>query len=489
MMANQPYPDEQAWWREVAYPALDAEYKAVGRHWPDETDPLCFVWPQRIAFDVGEKDWTKEFSLAYYLDMLRRQLHPPMPGPGTDIVGFLKRDKLAYRDQSGKLVLPKVLHAGALFSDFCHGLIDKVRAEMAAARELYDGHRFWDHLGYYGVAWRGKEVTPFSFRNREGQQVTPTPDYYGKLRDYYSLCREYGLKVHHSRGDLNALRWPQIEDHLNRVREIQVSAGLDLILLNEACNEAWQNMPADLPLVPTLKRMCELMPVGPLRVTSAANDDYGGETLEAAREYLVDVAYKHGYRGGATENRLGHIHAFAYHTLVNLGVAGWEGEPAGPADGVTVGREDNVEGLCLMGMQQASFSQGATFMSGAGVFGNSPIYSMPGYRDWPLAIRIVPADVMTFDKIIHGGQTWAGTRIFAVTPESGLRADQRINTPDGRFIATLYGGIGGRFYVERNCDVAIYHPVTRQSHTFTLKAGQPWDVSYERGRYIIGQLT
>lgn len=488
---SQPYPDEQEWWNKVAYPALDTEYRAVGRHWPDEEDPLCFVWPQRIAWDIRDKDWSKEQALAKHLADLRRQLHPPVPGPGTDIVGYLKKFGLAYVDQSGKLVVPKILHAGALFSDWCHGMTDKVQDEMAAASGLYDGIRFWDHLGYYGVAWRGKEVSPYALINREGQQVQPTLNYYGRLEEFLRLARSRGLKVHHSRGDLNGLSRNQILEHVSRVSEVQEKVGLDMILLNEACNEAWQNMPNHLPLPSFLKEMCNRMPVGPLRASSAADDGYGGETLDAARAYLVDVVYKHGYRGhgnGDTAGRLGHIHAFAYHTLVGLGEPGWEGEPAGPDEGVTVGQENNVEGLCMMGIQYAAFSQAATFMSGAGVFGNSPIYNMPGYHEWPAAVRLVDPEVNTYDKIIHGGQTWTGTRVFGVTPESGLRADQRIDTDTGRFAATLYGGNGGRFYVERNCEVTIYHPVTLMAHQFELKAGKPWDVSYERGRYVVGQI-
>lgn len=426
-------------------------------------------------------------------DLINPPVPEPGPGPALRIVGPLRTAGMAIIDSVGQLVKPKILHAMFLFSDWVHDHKDRVRAELEHAVDLpvpYDGIRFCDHLGYYSPPWNGMEIGPFSYRNRAGGLVDPTPDYYGKLEEFLNVVRSYGLGVHHSRGDLNGLNVNQIFRHIEDVARVQRNVGLDMILLNEACNEAWQNMPATAPLVETLKAMCSRMPKETLKASSAANDDYGGETEEAAREYLVDIAYKHGYRGGETGNRLGHIHAFAYETLKALGVAGWEGEPAGPSEGVTVGREDSIEGVCLMGIQMAAFSQGATYMSGAGVFGRQPIWIMPGYAEWPRGIELLPHDVMTFDKIMHGGDTWRGKRIFAVDDRPGTRCDQRLNTKDGRFIATIYGQPGSHnIPVEKSCEVTIYTPHTAQAWTFELKKDTTWPMSFDKGRLIVGQLT
>ena len=420
----------------------------------------------------------------------------PVPIPVDAIVGQLRTQGLAFYDDNG-LVLPKILHAGSLFTDWVHDQKDYVRGELEAASRLYHGIRFWDHLGYWGGnAWGGREVGPVGYHNHLGQVVDATPDYYGKLEEFLNLVFNYGLKVHHSRGDLNGLRMHQILRHIERVKEVQERVGLENFLLNEACNEAWQNMPSNADLVPSLHAMCDLMPRGVLRATSAANDDYGGELLESQQAYAIDVCYKHGYRGGETFNRLGHIHAFAYETLTKMGKAGWEGEPTGPEDGVTVGREDNVEGLCMMAIQMLSFSQAATFMSGPGVWGKSPIQSAAGYHEWPKAAALVPQDVMTWDKIIHGGPplsfgppSWP-ERIFAVDEVPDTRVDQRIDTDTGRFIATIYGQPGThKLPVERNADIVIYTPHTGEAHPFTVKKGKTFDVSFEKGRFVVGQLT
>lgn len=414
------------------------------------------------------------------------------PEPLPDVVPLsapLKVRGLAIVDRDGKLVRPKVLHAMWLFSAWCHGQRDRVREEMRRARGLYHGLRFCDHLGYYPV-WKGMEVGPFSYVNRSNQRVSATPDYYGQLTSFLEEGRGQGLGFHHSRGDLNGLTTSQIYDHLDQVAAVQRRVGLDCILLNEACNEAWQNMPDVDDLVATLHRMLTHLPDETLKATSAADDEYGGETLEGARKYLADVAYKHGHRSGESYDRLRHIFSFAHEALRALGVAGWEGEPAGPGHGVTVQREDNVEALCMMGMMQAAFSQGATFMSGAGVFGRQDIWTMPGYAEWPAAIDLLPEDVMAWPIVTHGGDGQAAHQVFntqSVSPD--LRADQRIDPTTGRFVAFVYGpGRGWSMPVIRGCNVKVYVPNTLQFVEMSLAKGSRFDVGFEKGRFVLGQL-
>lgn len=413
------------------------------------------------------------------------------PEPLPDVIPIaapLKVQRLALVDRDGTLVKPKVLHAMWLFSAWCHGQRDRVREEMRRARGLYHGMRFCDHLGYYSV-WEGMEVGPFAYTSRDGKRVAATPDYYGQMTSFFEEGRLHGLAFHHSRGDLNALRMDQIFDHLDTVSAVQRKVGLDLIMLNEACNEAWQNMP-DVDIPQALHDMLKHLPSETLKATSAANDEYGGETPAAARAYLADVAYKHGHRSGETADRLRHIFSFGYEVLRPFGVAGWEGEPAGPGAGVSVRREDNVEALCMMGMMQAAFSQGATFMSGAGVFGKGDIWSMAGYEEWSKAIDLLPDDVMQWSVITHGGDGQAAHQILNTQSVSTeLRADQRIDPNTGRFIAFVYGP--SRLWsmpAVRGFDARVYVPNTRNFVDVSIDRGSRFATSFDKGRVLIGQL-
>ena len=78
--------------------------------------------------------------------------------------------------------------------------VDAEFADFKAAR--YDGYRTWDTLGYYNEVWRGKEVMPWRFHNRDGQWIDATPNYYGALETHLTKAKHAGLTVHHSRGDL-----------------------------------------------------------------------------------------------------------------------------------------------------------------------------------------------------------------------------------------------------------------------------------------------
>lgn len=486
MTAIQPYPSENTWWPEVAYPEFRARYATVGRHWPDPSDPLTFVWPQRVAYDI-RAGLTKEESLAKHLRDLDIALGIPQPiPPSRRIVGQLRVQGTAFADDQG-VVLPIFCHFGEAFSAYVRRP-DDVRQQLDVIVVAgYQGIRFWDVLGYY-PAWAGREVTPIPFVGRDGRQVTATERYYDQLAAFLRDCQARSLVVQHSRGDLNAFTSSQLEQHCALVGDIQRSVGLQTVAVNEACNEAWQN---GVPEPSTLKVMLERIGnPSTLEVSSAADDDYGGETGEAGvEEYTVDLGMDshvvHGYRGGESEDRIRHIFSLTYEQLAKRGLTGWQGEPAGPGDGVSVGREEHPEALCLMAAMASAMGQGWVYMSGNGVFWNGPLESMTAFREVARMPSLLPADVMTWGAPFHGGSSWAAQRILEA---SGLRADHRVSA-DGRFIIVLYGPPGSyRVPVHRSFTGSILTPHTGESHPFSGQAGQSVDVSFERGRIVIGKV-
>jgi hypothetical protein len=423
-----------------------------------------------------------------------RPLEPPAPVVTPPYRGQLRVQGLAYCDDTG-YVLPVLCHFGEAFSAY-------VRRPKAVCDELdrikqagYDGIRFWDVLGYYDrnrsgdankwSAWQEREVTPVAFVAFSGELKAPTPNYYEHLKAFLIELRERGLVAHHSRGDMNSWKWDQVIAHCRRVGEIQREVGATVIALNESLNEAWQN---GAPEPARLREMGDALGNHAIRGNSCGDDNYGGETPDELNRMKRDVAIIHGYRGGESYNRIGHIHAVGYETLPHAKVPAWQGEPTGPGEGVSVGREDHPEALCLMAAMALATHQAWVYMSGNGVFWNGSISEMIAFREVAKVRDYLPKDIMAWPKITHGGDRWRGTRVFVANGDGSLRCDH-IFTNDGRFVALVYGAPKSwSIPVERSFEGVSIHPVTGERTPVSLNAGQTWNVKFERGRIVVGTL-
>jgi hypothetical protein len=488
------------------------------------------VWVAGVRGFVGmwEEGYARELVGRERLEACRQELYrrisavkfrpepqptperPPIAGPigHRRVVGQLRRSGQVFLDDAGP-VLPVLCHFGEAFSAYVRRP-DAVRAELDDILATgYHGIRFWDVLGYYDQnrpgeanrwsAWAGREVTPVAFTAFSGRRIEPTPQYYEQLEAFLRECRDRGLVVQHSRGDLNAWTWDAIQAHASRVGSIQRQVGLDTIAVNEACNEAWQNgVPEPAKLRTIIDR------IGNQQVldgSSAADDQYGGELPESVRRFTTDIGMGvhivHGHRGGSSINRIGHIHALGYETLPQAGVPGWQGEPAGPGDGVSVGREEHAEALCLMAAVALCTRQAWVYMSGHGVFWNGPLSSMTAYREVARVPALLPPDIMTWPRIIHGGETFRNRgRVLVAHPGGNApgdfyRADHVLHADGRQFVAIVYAGQAGEYQlpVERSFEGEIITPTTGARHPFSGQAGKTVTIACERGRIIVGRTV
>jgi hypothetical protein len=297
--------------------------------------------------------------------------------------------------------------------------------------------------------------------------------------------RDRKLVAHHSRGDLNSIPWSQILEHCRRVGEIQREVGANVIALNESCNEAFQN---GVPEPERLRQMGDALGNHAIRGNSCGDDGYGGETPEELKRMKRDVAIIHGYRGGESQNRIGHIMAVGYETLPEAKVPAWQSEPAGPGEGVSVDREENAEALCLMAAMSLATHQAWNYMSGHGVFWNGSISAMKGFNEVAKVRDYLPTDIMFWPQITHGGDRWRGTRVFVANADGTLRCDH-IFAGDGRFVSLIYGKPKTwAIPVERGFDGEVINPLTGERQPLSLNAGQTWNVQFERGRIVTGKL-
>jgi hypothetical protein len=423
----------------------------------------------------------------------------PTPNPNEPPVGgagqLEVRGLAFYKDDVP--VLPLFCHFGEAFSAFTRRPTEVVEQLRRIKEAGYDGIRFWDILGFYDenrpgdapwVAWKGREVTPFNFIAFSGRLIHRTEAYYDKLYNFLTICKNLGLSVQHSRGDLCGLTEAEVLSHCQRVGDIQRMVGPDVVALNEACNEYWQNLPGILTTkeekIDFMGRMLAALGSHALRALSCGDDNYGGETPEELMLLKRDVAVIHGYRG---ENKIGHIHAVGYDTLPEAGVPGWQGEPTGPGEGVSVDREDHPETLTMMALMAFCTRQAWVYMSGYGVFWDGPIESQPGFYEVAKVRSYIPSNVMEWWKVIHGGESWRNLRVLGVPGVEGVRADQVL---DGdRFIALLHGPAGSyKFPVFRPFEGEIINPATGERHPFSAGQGEQKVVGFERGRLVIGRV-
>lgn len=404
--------------------------------------------------------------------------------------------------RSSKLTLPLVCHLMEGFSKFTRDpdYIKRLLDTIASAG--YDAVRTLDILGWYDGGWGGKEVTPVPSRNKSGNRVEATPNYYQQLENYILECHSRGLALAWSRGDLQLLSHRQLEEHFTTLGQLGVPS--EAVFLFEGCNEAWQNGAPDpsrlLELVRLFKRQRPEIICGLSCPTNASEEpaDFR-EWTEGA-----DITIIHNFRGGEDTDRIRHIFSNGYEGMPMLGRrVAWQNEPPGPddddgSDDVTVGDTSDPEALGAMAAVSFLARQAWTYMSGDGVFlDGSPFEEQPAFSIIPKIRALIPPDVMAYPMLVHGGRD----NSVLITPnrqyssEGGEidRIDQAISD-DGKVVAVAYGRANRRqaeIMVDdgRRFEGMIINPGTAEVHELRIAAGERVPVDFRFSRLLIGQVT
>jgi hypothetical protein len=419
------------------------------------------------------------------------------------------RDR-AFVDETGRPVLPLCAHFGEAFSAWSRRPADVDAQLQEIQRAGYDCIRFWDNLGEYSEAWRGKEVTPFAWTNAEGVRITPTPDYYGKLERFLALVRQRGLKVHHSRGDLGrdtaAVPLDQVVAHSRRVVGIYERVGWDALALYEGNNEDFQNGnfgPGGL-----LRIVEPVKARGALVASSCAGECSEDKPVVARYSREFSVRYYHGRRDGSAAERLQRKFTSGYDRPRDAPYLGWEGEPIGPSHdsgpGVTINHTEDVEELGLLHvMTLVGGKSAATYMSQHGVFWGGPIHQQAGFAVTPrlrAVLRSFAPDVMRWD-LYHGGHSRAvlrsprGYHGDAGIEAGAARLDQAVSADRRRAVGFIYGGRPpARFRNDLPCRVRVTLVASLQNEeisaeTIELDRGGEHDITYRVGRLLLAECV
>lgn len=345
-------------------------------------------------------------------------------GHPSPLVGRLRQDGQRFFDDTGP-VLPIFCHFGEAFSRYTRDR-DAVRRQLdVIAQAGYHGIRFWTVLT--GQYWAGREVTE-AF----------TPDYWGQLRDFLRDLEARQLRAVISQGGTNPQDIPDRRGFARRLSDVLDQTGTaDVVAIIEGANESWQTGEPDPRRLAEFVSWIEQRHPEVIYTISAPP----GETRDELNAWSIppaDLFDVHGYRGGHWWDKVRHIFSIAYEGQPNKRL-GWQGEPTGPGAAVSVTenkQELDDDTLPAMAAMSLMSRQAWCFMSGAGVLFDYPIDREAGFFTVPRVRAALPADVMTFQRLIHGGERWAAERIFA--PRGETRVDQAL-ADDGRFVALVYG--------------------------------------------------
>lgn len=518
------YPDENSWWNDLK-DAVVARYMVAGRIFPATYDFDVFKWWSRTGFTCGT-GVSPESAKFRHLRELRESLGYPPPrivnhnrfdGDITVTGRVIRVD--------GQPRLPLFCHAMELFSACTHNRWDDVRSQLEEIAKYYTGIRFCDVLGYWDKnrpgtaawsAWEGKEVTPIGFRSYGERAIPATPDYYGQLERFLTMCHDVGLRVMHDRGDMNAWSRDQKLEHMRNLGRLYTRVDRRVLGGLWACNEAWQNGGDDITVLVDMIQAFKQgsngwlpavvglsAPGGELPawfLSNASQDErernWGSELPQSFIAFgrnPATVMTCHGLRDSNNiANMLEHYFGYGYDPDIRKANKPlWNTEPVGGGDGVSVGQVNDVELLCGIAGIALLTGQPWTHMSGNGVFWKGRIEQHPGFYQVARLTTWIPQDVATYQTVIHAGAGRSFSAQSILIANDPTRFDQAIHD-DGRFVAMWHTAEGGAkaLRVQRACrEFKVIDMITGAvEHDGAVTAGQQLKHN-GKARLVIGRLA
>lgn len=423
----------------------------------------------------GYQDGTIRLESLWDNRQVAMTLAPSQATAVRPIMGRLRLAGMCYRDDTG-CVLPLYAHAGNLFALFVRDAARALTELDAVAAAGYHGVRTWSTLG--GSYWDGWHV---------GDAVTE--DYPGAVQRFFAAVAARRLRLVWSQGDIGRMRDRRATMALFARLDAEAGGVIDWI---DCGNEAWQTGEPD----PQRLAAC----VGYYRAAGGralltltdapiyGRPDPPGVTFDAYSLPPADAFDVHSYRGGHSWDKRRHAWGYTYEHPPRL-LFGISSEPPGAGARVSVTthqHELDAEALSLLAIGSLLGRQAFVWFSGEGVMIDRGLATEAGFRDTPRAVALLPADVMTYRTSHHSGDSWRGTRVLVAQGE--VRVDGRM-ADDGRFAYTLDGPPGSyRLRVERGFRGRLCHPGTAACEDVRRRAGDLLDVTFVRGRLLVGQV-
>ncbi len=359
--------------------------------------------------------------------------------------GPLIRVADGWKDNTG-YVNPIVCHFGdGLSLDIRDpGLCDTHLDAIADAG--YQIVRTWTVLR--GPYWAGRECGP-DFQSNYRECVV----------QFAHKLHMRGLRWMVSQGDLLAQYTTQANRKhvLQLILEAIASVHPDVIAFVDIGNESWQNGEDNPERLSELARFIQpFAHNATITLTSPPSEE-----ADDLRNYTFHVYDVHGSRDGRYWDKVRHIFSLGYErgSKTRNGI---QSEPFGQGDLVSASsnKQEIDAGVYMLGAAVSCMARQVwTYFSGPGVKAtgsNERLWEMPGFYETPDIIKQLPADLMTFQTLIHGGAS-QNRRIYAVPSVDETRCDHAIHD-DGRFVCAIYGPQWKKAKIVRDHDVIAEIP-------------------------------
>lgn len=407
------------------------------------------------------------------MDVVMERDAPQHPNP---MQGRLRIEGGCFRDDTG-CVNPIYAHGGDLYSVYVRDTARALRELDAVAAAGYHGLRVWSTLGceggscsHSGEYWYGREVGP---------QVTP--DYWSRIDSFFADARSRGLRLVWSQGDVRALG-----DRRHAMGEF-ARRGNDVIDFIDCGNEAYGTGEPDPRKLAECIRYYAEAGGRALKSTTDAPIYRPGETWAKWVLPPSDVFDVHSFRRDHPRDMRRHAFNYGYENPPPLPF-GISSEPPGNGwrvSGTPNKHELDDEAVALLALGSLLGRQAHVWFSGQGVILEGGLNQEAGFYSTPRVVALLPRDVMTYQTPHHSGDRWRNIRVLETQGE--VRIDGR-QAHDGRFAYTIDGPPGSyRLRVARSFDARLCHPGTGQCEDVSRNAGDTLDVSFTRGRLLIGR--
>jgi hypothetical protein len=413
-------------------------------------------------------------------------LYPPQDLAPPRIKGQLRIEGGSFAHDDGP-ICPVLCHAGDLIGQ---GLVLGLDRILPALDDIAAA-------GYHGVRawWCVWPPGPNSFWD---SKPAPRWDLTAANFDQHAAILkagvDRGLAWHLAAGGLDAWNDQQCIERYDRLADLISVVGPTAIALCEACNESRDTSGGRTPedLERYIQRVRDKHPQLLYSLTSYT----GHEDREVLAEWTADWMEHylvHGYRGGMNWDKIRHAFSLGYDGEgPPVRRNGWQGEPTGPGPYVSVTENQgdlDDEALALLAAMAACARQAWNYMSSPGVIYGDPdtFPQMAGFAAVPRLLALLPADVMTYGQLAHGGDTWKALRPLAAQGE--VRTDFTLAS-DGRFVSIVYGPPGTYdIEVTHGFEGTIIEPATGVSSPVSALGGSRIRMSWaSAGRVVVGKM-
>lgn len=297
-----------------------------------------------------------------------------------------------------------------------HGL--GVSAFQALRRAKFDRNRFRSDLQFLAScgfryvrvlsmvgghpSWRGREIAPVTFRNRDGDTVEAWPDYAEQLKDTIDIAWEHGLRTELTLfADADRImpgRAARLA-HLDLVLDV-VRGREEKVILLEVANEAWQNGFPGAGGIADLKDFGRIL-ADRTEVLVALSAPPGQENRDLEELYAgsaADIATHHFTRDTRSPEGpwLPVIDVFRVNAANGLPPVS-SNEPIGPGASVAV----ESDPLRLVAAAAYAWMSGLpmyVFHSAAGVAGDVRFEDTPGIDAFGHLLALLPPDIANWNR-------------------------------------------------------------------------------------------